>query len=147
MVPTHAQLSEISEDYLEAILELSLEGVARVRDIASKLGVTRATASGAVKRLRQKELVKPGHYDYIELTEMGENIAKRVYERHVALYEFLHRTLELDEITSQEDACRLEHALSGKTLDRLLDLKAFFENDENASRAWKDHPGKSHHKF
>jgi len=137
MVPGNAQLSAISEDYLEAILQLSEKGAARVRDIASRLSVTRASASGAVKRLRQKNLVKPGYYDYIELTEKGEKIAKRIYNRHVSLFNFLHHTLNLDEAASQEDACRLEHVLSRETLDRLLHLTQFFEKHREVQKSWK----------
>ena len=46
------QLSENMENYLETILELeSANKVARVKDIADRLGIQRGSASGALKNL------------------------------------------------------------------------------------------------
>lgn len=133
------QLSESLEDYLEEIFELSRTGPARVRDIASRLDVTMASVSGAMKKLRQKGLIMAGRYDYIALTPEGEVVARKVSGRHQALFGFLTDVLGLDSELAQEDACRIEHALSPETLERLKEFQEFFEGCEPAIGGWKVH--------
>ncbi|MFA6176565.1 MAG: metal-dependent transcriptional regulator, partial [Phycisphaerae bacterium] len=59
------KLSASSEDYLEAIYNLvSLHKVARSKDIAESLGVSRASVTGAIKLLSDKGLVDYKPYGY-----------------------------------------------------------------------------------
>jgi Mn-dependent DtxR family transcriptional regulator len=48
------------------------------------------------------------------LTEKGEEIASKMYERHVLLTKWLV-TLGVDEKIAREDACKIEHDLSVET--------------------------------
>ena len=51
-------LSENLEDYLETILVLQNENaVARVKDIAQKLGVLSGTVTSALRTLAEKEMI------------------------------------------------------------------------------------------
>lgn len=131
-------LSESLEDYLEEIYEISRGEPARVRDIAAKLDVSMASVSSAMKRLREKGLIKPGRYDYIELTPEGEALAARVSDRHDDLHDFLHRTLGIDEDIAQEDACHMEHALSRETLDRIKLFQDFLDGHEPLKAEWRN---------
>ncbi len=65
-------------------------------------------------------LLKDGGYldidenGYISLTELGKEIAEKIYERHRVLTQ-LFVVLGVDEDTASEDACRIEHVISDKT--------------------------------
>ncbi|MBQ7800045.1 MAG: metal-dependent transcriptional regulator, partial [Oscillospiraceae bacterium] len=54
----------------------------------------------------------------LSLTEIGKQTAEKIYERHNVLTEFL-KGLGIDEQTADEDACKMEHVISDKTLDAI----------------------------
>jgi DtxR family transcriptional regulator, Mn-dependent transcriptional regulator len=119
------QLSETLEDYLEIILSLSLQQkVVRVRDIAKHKSVRMPTVTAALRRLADKRLVEYAAREYVELTEEGNAIARRVAGRHHFLARFLEQTLGVPSDIAEVDACGLEHHLSAPTLSR---LSAFVE--------------------
>ena len=108
-----------SEDYLEAMLMLREEkGYIRSVDVAEKLGVTKPSVSYATKRLRESGYIGMDESGLISLTEMGQEIAGRMYTRHKMLTEFLCR-IGVDAETAREDACRLEHDLSEQSFDAI----------------------------
>lgn len=55
---------------------------------------------------------------YIHLTEKGKEIAEMIYERHRF---FTERLIEagVDPKTAEKDACRLEHAISNESFQKL----------------------------
>ena len=55
---------------------------------------------------------------YLSLTEDGQNIAKKIYERHRVLTQFLIN-IGVTKETAVEDACRVEHYISDETFDAL----------------------------
>ncbi len=123
--PPQEELTSNMEDYLEVILNLQEEQkVARVKDVARRLKVKMPSVTGAMKGLAEKGLVNYERYSYLTLTEAGEKIAREIGERHKTFYSFLNNVLGLDPETSELDACRLEHATSRKTFER---LKSFTE--------------------
>jgi DtxR family Mn-dependent transcriptional regulator len=117
------ELTSNMEDYLEVIFNLQEEQkVARVKDVAQRLKVKMPSVTGAMKGLAEKGLVNYERYSYLTLTEAGENIAREIGERHRTFYSFLHEVLGLDPQTAELDACRLEHATSRKTFERLKEF-------------------------
>ena len=54
----------------------------------------------------------------LTLTEQGEAIARRIYERHQILTEML-MALGVDGETAAEEACKIEHDLSDSTFEKL----------------------------
>jgi len=69
-----------AKDYLLAIYALQRSHkVARVRDIADYLGLTKAAVTITVRGLVRRGLAKHERYSYIELTPRGESIAKPLY--------------------------------------------------------------------
>ena len=113
-------LSASLEDYLEAIFNLLEEKtVARSKDIAEQLGVTRASVTGALRNLAEKELIYYKPYGYVTLTEAGMRLAARVARRHQVLHSFFADILGLEEKMSQEAACRTEHTLGPEIINRL----------------------------
>lgn len=119
------KISASSQDYLEAILELSKEND-RIRsvDIAEKLNVSRASVNRAIGILKQAGFIVQERYSQILLTDLGKDEAQKVKDRHVVLKTFLNKVLNVSEKTAEEDACKMEHSMSRETLEK---LKRFIE--------------------
>ena len=112
-------LFESGEMYLETIYVLSQKSSSvRGIDIADYLGYSKPSVSRAVGLLKDEGLVKKDSDGYYKLTEAGEILAKRIYERHTVLTT-LFINLGVDEKTASEDACRIEHYISDKTFDAI----------------------------
>ena len=113
--------SQSFEDYLEAIYLIKKEKqVVRVKDIAKNLSVSLPSVTIAIKKLSKEGLVIYEKYGLVKLTKRGEEVAKRTYKKHKTLSEFFTKILKIDEKTAAEDACKMEHGLSQKTLNRLI---------------------------
>ncbi len=126
------------EDYLEAILVLSRstgESV-RVTDLSDKLGVSKPSASVAVKRLTEVGLVSHEPYGDIKLTATGRTQARDVVGRHELLFRFLHDVLGVEEAIAEDDACRLEHDLAPETVKRLSAFVEFLTGGKHRGEPW-----------
>jgi Mn-dependent DtxR family transcriptional regulator len=104
---------------------LSLKGD-RVRsiDIVNELKYSKPSVSVAMKNLRTKGYIAIDAEGYITLTEKGRKIADSMYERHVAISDWLI-FLGVDKKTAVQDACKMEHAMSEKSF---LAIKNHIEN-------------------
>ena len=120
-------LTSSLEDYLETIylLQEGRNENARVRDIASARSVKASSVSPALKRLSEMGYLKYEQRESIRLTDLGLAAARRVYARHVLLFQFFHDILGMPEDKAREEACGLEHALSEEGMDRFV---RFFES-------------------
>ncbi|MBE5959546.1 MAG: metal-dependent transcriptional regulator [Lachnospiraceae bacterium] len=109
------------EDYLKTILVIIDEKEkCRVIDIARYLNVTKASASIAVKKLENAELIMKENNNLL-LTEEGKKIAEQIYEKGSFLQEWLIK-MGVDEETAKEDACAIEHVLSEKTYKKMKEF-------------------------
>jgi DtxR family Mn-dependent transcriptional regulator len=121
-------LSASLEDYIEAISHIVDEKkVARGKDIAKRLKVSRASVTEALRSLSKKGLVNYEPYEVITLTEMGEVVAGDVIRRHEALKDFFIKVLAIDENIAEESACRIEHAAPPEVINRLIRFVKFIE--------------------
>ena len=106
------------EDYLKAILVLSRQNPeVRAVELASYLNFSKASISRAVSLLcKEGYLLIRGHGLY--LTETGLALAQRTYDKYCF---FSDRLIELGvpPQIAHEDACRLEHAISDVSFERL----------------------------
>ncbi|MBM3329936.1 MAG: metal-dependent transcriptional regulator [Calditrichaeota bacterium] len=110
------------QEYVEVIRDLIEAGpVARVKDIAERRGVTRSSVSIALKDLRSLGLVQHEHYGYVELTDDGRELGAVLSRRHAVIRTFLENILGLPAEAANNEACRLEHAMSPETLDALVE--------------------------
>ena len=126
------KLSASLEDYLEAIYHLTAgQGVARSKDIAEAMGVSRASVTGALKALSEKELVHYQPYGYATLTEDGQQIARQVVRRHEVLTCFFEDLLGAKASTAQAAACRAEHTLGPEITARLMAFIEFVSETRN----------------
>ncbi|MQY58834.1 MAG: metal-dependent transcriptional regulator [Clostridia bacterium] len=130
-------LTQSKEDYLEAILVISLEKKwVRVSDLADYLGVKMSSVAAGIRFLAENGLVNHEKYGYIELTREGVRVAKQIYARHKTLYKFLHDFLGLSEPVAWRDACRMEHVLDARTMKRLLKFLEFIETCPEGEPLW-----------
>ena len=109
------QNHESEENYLETILMLSLKG-GKVRsiDIVNELEYSKPSVSVAMKNLREKSYITMDDEGFITLTKNGRKIADTIYERHIAISDWLV-SLGVDAKTAAQDACKMEHAMSEKS--------------------------------
>jgi DtxR family transcriptional regulator, Mn-dependent transcriptional regulator len=115
------RLTPSSEDYLETILELSETADAvRSVDIAGHLHVSKASVNKAMGILRDAGLIDQAFYGLIRLTPSGRQRAEEILARHAMLKRFLTEILGIDIETSELDACRMEHVISGQTRDKWM---------------------------
>jgi len=131
------KLSESLEDYLVVILDLELaQKVARAKDIAGKMGVQRGSVTSALKKLEEKGLINYEPYSFVTLTEKGNKIAEEITRRHNVLKNLLFNLLRIDEETAELTACRMEHAIDKKSLERLLSFFNFVYRCPRAGEDW-----------
>ena len=114
------------EDYLEAIYKIrEVQNSVRPIEISRRLGVGRASVSEALRSLSNRGLVNYENYGTLTLTSKGEKVAEEVIFKHNILYDFFAHVLELDELEADQNACKVEHSISMKALER---LQKFMEN-------------------
>lgn len=114
------KLNESSENYLKAIYELqSRQQDVRSVDIARMLGYSKASVCVAMKKLMQKKLIEMNSKKEIHLTTLGEKTAAELEKKYTLLKHLLIEVLDVDEQTAAQDACRMEHGISNRSLNRL----------------------------
>lgn len=125
------------EDYLEAIFHISSEKqAARAKDIADRLKVNKSSVTGALRSLSQKGYVNYAPYDIITLTDKGKMLAEDVVRRHETLKEFFTKILLLEEADAEEASCKIEHAISDKILNRIINFVEFMEICPRGGQEW-----------
>lgn len=84
-------IHESGEDYLEQILVLAEKqhGYARSVDIAAAMNFSKPSVSVAMKNLRERGFITMDSESHIRLTESGAEVARRIYDRHQRLTQFL----------------------------------------------------------
>lgn len=111
-----AHRTEMQEDYVELIGDLiAATGEARAADLAERFGVTAATVTNTLSRLRKAGLIEMQPYRSIFLTEQGKAMAAESRGRHEVVVRFL-LSLGISRDTAEMDAEGLEHHLSEESL-------------------------------
>ena len=112
-------LHESAEMYLETIYQLSLlQRPVRSVDVAEALGYSRPSVSRAVGLLKQDGYLEMNDDGFLVLTDLGRSTAEKIYERHNFLAAALI-ALGVDKETATEDACKIEHIISDKSLEAI----------------------------
>ena len=110
---------ESGEMYLEAIYVLNEKtGFVRSIDISEYLGYSKPSVSRAMGILRSGDYILVDNDGGITLTEKGQQIARKIYERHTLLTRLLVH-VGVSEETAAADACKLEHAISDESFEAL----------------------------
>ena len=110
---------ESAENYLETILSLhETQGLVRSIDIANHLHFSKPSVSVAMKKLRESGYIEMDKEGFISLLPAGEEIARRIYERHKLLTQFFIHLGVSPEVAAA-DACKIEHDLSEETFQKI----------------------------
>jgi DtxR family transcriptional regulator, iron-dependent repressor len=105
--------SEVVSHYLEAIYYMWSEGEPlRSARLADWLAVSRPTVTVALRRMAGYGMVRMNKRKEIELTPAGRRAAEAIVRRHRIMERWLTDGLGLDWVTADEEAARLEHAVS-----------------------------------
>jgi DtxR family Mn-dependent transcriptional regulator len=115
--------SEVVSHYLEAIYYIQNEGEAvRSARLADWLSVSRPTVTVAVRRMSRDGLARLNARKEVELTPKGRRMAESIVRRHRIMERWLTDGLGLDWVTADEEAARLEHAVSDVVEKRLYEV-------------------------
>lgn len=126
--------TESAENYLKTIWDLeSGHGRATTSEIARRLAVAPASATGMVKRLSGLGLLDHTPYRGVTLTEDGRRTALRVVRRHRLIESFLVRIMDVPRDRVHEEAERWEHVLSEDMEDRIDQLLGHPDRDPHGS--------------
>lgn len=113
-------ISKSLEEYLKTMYVLKKQnGKIRITDIAEKMSCTKPSVNKAVNNLKDNGLLNYESYGTIELTEEGENIAKKAIEAYDIVYVFLKDVLNLEEREAQTEAENLKSAITDATANKL----------------------------
>lgn len=118
-------LQESGEMYLESIYMLTkTKSSVRSIDIVEYMNYSKPSVSRAVKLLKNGGYIDVDEQGYIKLTQLGKEVSEKIVERHTVITKFLV-ILGVDDKTSAEDACKIEHVISDKSFNT---IKKFVEN-------------------
>jgi DtxR family Mn-dependent transcriptional regulator len=113
-------ISKSLEQYLKTMYILKKQnGDIRVTDIANKMNCSKPSVNKALNNLKDNDLVTYETYGKIELTEQGENLAKKILEAYDIVYLFLKDVLNLDSEEAEKEAENLKLAISDDTINKL----------------------------
>lgn len=111
-----AHQTETTEDYVELIADLiAAQGEARLVDLSQRFGVSHATASKILSRLREEGYIESAPYRAIFLTRKGQELAQNCKKRHEIILNFLLK-LGVSREAAELDAEGMEHHVSAETL-------------------------------
>ncbi|MDP3556549.1 MAG: metal-dependent transcriptional regulator [Bacteroidota bacterium] len=126
-------LSFTEENYLKALLQLTIEKVSKAEvgtnELAAHLGVKPATATDMVKKLKSKKLINYEKYGKISLTNDGRKNAIEVLRKHRLWETFLYKKLDFTWDEIHEVAEQLEHIQSAKLVEKLDKFLGYPEFD------------------
>ena len=106
------KLRASGEDYLEAVLMLQKKyGMVRSIDFARHMEGSKPSVSRSVAILQEGGFLTVDSDYFLHLTEAGQEVAGKIYARHLFFTEHL-MAAGVDRETAEQDACRIEHAIS-----------------------------------
>ena len=112
-------LQESGEMYLETILRLTNNNeCVRSIDVSEEMGFSKPSVSRAIGLLKSGGYVEVSREGYLSLTDVGREVAKKVYERHKLITALLMH-LGVSEEIATFDACKIEHCISDASFDAI----------------------------
>ena len=123
-------LQESGEMYLETIYILSKKhGAVRSVDVGEYMGFSKPSVSRAVGILKNGGYVTADADGFLSLTDVGLEVAQKIYERHTMLTDYLIR-IGVSEKTAEMDACKMEHDISDETFEAMKRHAKKYENTD-----------------
>ena len=113
------QLQESGEMYLETIYILTEQNThVRSIDVCDHMGFSKPSVSRAVGLLKSGGSINVDKDGYLSLTEVGREVAIKMFDRHRLLTDFLI-SLGVDKDVAATDACKIEHHISDESFEAL----------------------------
>ena len=113
-------ISKASEEYLKTMYILKKQnGNIRVTDIAKKMNCTKPSVNKAIYNLKDNGFLNYESYGTIELTEAGEDLAKKIIEAYDIVYIFLKEVLNLEKEEAEKEAEKIKMAITDETTNKL----------------------------
>ena len=113
-------ISKALEEYLKTMYVLKKQtGRVRMTDIAEKMNCTKASVNKAVHNLKSNGLLTYETYGTIELTESGEDLAKKILEAYDIVFLFLKDVLNLKEEQAKAEAENIKSVVQDETINQL----------------------------
>ena len=111
----------VEENYLKAILSLSLQGeeLVSTNSIAAAMNTSAASVSDMLKKLQEKKLIIYKKYKGVALNKQGKSIAVNILRKHRLWETFLVRKLDFNWDEVHDVAEQLEHIKSEELIDKL----------------------------
>lgn len=132
-----SQLTETQESYVETIYRLESDRrVARVKEIASTLGVSSPAVTKTLKGLGELDLVEYEPYGVVNLTEEGRRIGRDLLLRYRATEDFLRSVLGVAPELAKEVADSFEHHMPASVLCRLVQFVDHYKRNVDKKFAW-----------
>ncbi len=143
------KLTPAQQDYVEACYlleqraaEESAEGErraeehggVRVTDIAHELGTRLPTVTRSMARLKRLGLIRQEARGPVQLTPHGRALAEQLAHRHRDVMRLLTQVLGVDAARAEDEACLLEHGLSGQSAQRLHEFLVRWDSLPNKTR-------------
>lgn len=105
--------SQVTEEYLETIYNLGMEGETVIgARLADKFGVSRPTVTETIHRLVANGFAVQNADKSIELTARGREVTENVLRRHRLAERMLFDLLGMDWIQAHEQAHGIEHGMT-----------------------------------
>jgi len=115
-------IQESGEMYLETILILSKQkSTVRSIDVSEYMGYSKPSVSRAVGLLRDGGYLNVDRNGHLFLTDIGRELAEKIYERHTYLTKFFV-SIGVNEEIAAADACKIEHIISDETFQAIKRL-------------------------
>lgn len=135
------------EDYLEAIYNITRKKkVVKAIEIANALDVKKSSVTEALQNLSKRELIYYAPYEPISLTSKGEALAIEVVKKHESLRVFIEDILGLENKEARENACRMEHVISEKLYDKMVEFTEIIKNYSSSNSEFSSILQKFHNK-
>ena len=114
-------LSATVEEYLETVYNMSMEDEVVIgARLAEKFRVAPPTVTEMLKRLVRDGYIEMDQRRQVTLTDAGNHAAEAVLRRHRLTERFLVDMLGMQWHQVHEEACRLEHFISGAVEARVI---------------------------
>ncbi len=118
---TEETLSATVEEYLETIYNMAMEDEIVIgARLAERFRVSAPTVTEMLKRLVRDGYIEMDNKRQVSLTEAGNQAAEAVLRRHRLTERFLVDMLGMQWHQVHEEACRLEHFISGAVEARVI---------------------------
>ena len=113
-------ISKSLEEYLKTMYILKQQnGNIRVTDIAEKMNCSKPSVNKAINNLKENGLINYESYGAIEMTENGEDLAKKILETYDIVFIFLKDVLELEPKNAEMEAEKMKLSMSDETINKL----------------------------